>query len=309
MMLGLDIGGTKIELRALMENGEEKYRKRVMTPKTYDAFVDAVCSIVAEAEEVLSETGSLGIGVPGAICPTTGKMKNANCLFLNGEDLKGDLEQRLNRQIFIANDANCFALSEAVDGAGQGAPVVFGAILGTGCGGGVVVNSHLITGAHAIGGEWGHNPLPSYDYQRDGQDVACYCGRNHCIESFISGTGFAAQYRHRFHDPLTAPEIFERLEQGDASANIAYRHLIDQMARSFAAIINVIDPDVIVLGGGMSNVERLYADLPSQVAKYVFTGDLKTRFSKARFGDSSGVRGAAWLPVTQGTLNQPKIGG
>jgi fructokinase len=222
-------------------------------------------------------------------------MQNANSVFLNGHDVVGDLEKRLKMAVFIANDANCFALSEAVDGAGKDGDIVFGAILGTGCGGGVVVNQQVLTGANAISGEWGHNPLPGYDPQVDGDIGPCYCGRKHCIEQYISGTGFADQYNLKYGQSLKSQQIMELVEKGDADATQAYDLLVDQMARSFAAVTNILDPHVIVCGGGLSNIDRLYPDISKVITQYIFADKPKVNIRKAKFGDSSGVRGAAWL--------------
>lgn len=293
---GLDIGGTKIELRAYDHNNDELLKMRVETPSNYTDFVNTVVSLITQAEKNLAATASIGIGLPGAICPNTHTIKNANCLFLNGHDLQEDLRLALNRKIYIANDANCFALSEAIDGAAAGKHVVFGVILGTGCGGGFIVNQQLLVGANAICGEWGHNPLPYFSHEKDGINQACHCGRQNCIERFISGTGFEMQYLQRFSEYKSAPEIFEALQRGDQKAKLAYYQLIDQIARSFAYVVNIIDPNVIVIGGGMSNVASLYSDVQKQMKQYVFSPDSDTPIVQAKFGDSSGVRGAAWLP-------------
>lgn len=295
---GLDIGGTKIELRAYDHNSEELIKQRVSTPSNYPDFVNAVVNLITQTETNLATTASIGIGLPGAICPKTQLIKNANCTFLNGHDLQRDLSKRLNRTIYIANDANCFTLSEAIDGAAAGKQVVFGVILGTGCGGGLVVNQQLLVGANAICGEWGHNPLPNYDHSKDGISQPCYCGRQNCIERFISGTGFEMQYSQRFSENKSAPEIIDSLQNGDHKAKLAYYQLVDHIARSFAYVVNIIDPDAIVIGGGMSNVASLYGDVEKQMKQYVFSFNSETPILQAKFGDSSGVRGAAWLPAS-----------
>jgi fructokinase len=295
MLVGFDIGGTKIEIQVLSAEGEVLYKQRKPTPEQYDTFINQIHEMTLETESQMGHFSHIGIGLPGAICPTAGTMKNANCTFLNGRDVVGDLARVTGKKVKIANDANCFALSEAVDGAGAGGSVVFGAIVGTGCGGGIVVNQHIITGANAITGEWGHNPLPGYNPEVDGDIGECYCGRSHCIEQYISGTGFAAQYNQKFKTDLNSKQIMDRVDNGEENAVTAYQILVDQMARSFASICNILDPDVIVLGGGMSNVERLYRDLPAVMKKYIFSNEPKITVKPAVYGDSSGVRGAAWL--------------
>ena len=267
--IGIDLGGTKIELLALDAAGNEIFRKRVPTPQgDYAVTLEAVAGLVEYAEKKLSGKATVGIGIPGALSRVTGRVKNANSTCLIGHDLKGDLEKLLDREIRIANDANCFALSEAVDGGGKGAEVVFGVILGTGVGAGIVVHGEVLTGRNAIAGEWGHNSLPL----PRGEDLPlrdCYCGRKGCIETYLSGPA------------LRGDPDMDRYEE--------------RLARSLAGIINVLDPDVIVLGGGVSNVERLYENLPRLWAPYVFSDQVATRLAKHLHGDSSGVRGAAWL--------------
>ncbi|WP_170111206.1 ROK family protein [Photobacterium sanctipauli] len=299
MRFGLDIGGTKIEIVAFNAEGESIYNQRIKTPDNYQNFVAAVYHLVCDAEKYLSCTGSVGIGIPGTICTHTGLVKNANCTFINGHDLKSDLQQKLDRDVFIANDANCFALSEAVDGAGSDGQVVFGVILGTGCGGGLVVNQQVLTGPNGISGEWGHNPLPGYSESSDGQEQQCYCGKRNCIERYISGTGLEMQYLQRFGQALPAAEIISGMQSGEMSCRLAYYQLVDQIARSFATIVNMIDPDVIVIGGGLSNVASLFDDIPKQLTRYVMDHECRTKILPAQYGDSSGVRGAAWLPVSR----------
>jgi fructokinase len=268
--IGVDLGGTKIELLALDDSGQEIFRKRVPTPQgDYEATVAAVVSLVADAEKEIKAKASIGIGMPGALSRVTGLVKNANSTCLIGRDLKGDLERRLQREVRLANDANCFALSEAVDGAGQGAEVVFGVILGTGVGGGIVVRGKVLTGPNAIAGEWGHNPLP-LPRKEDLPLPDCYCGRKGCIEAFLSGPALARDGNN-----------LERYEE--------------RLARALAGVINILDPDVIVLGGGISNIESLYTKVPERWRPYVFSDDVRTRLVRPVHGDSSGVRGAAWL--------------
>ncbi len=269
MRIGVDLGGTKIEAIALGEDGRELVRKRVAAPRgVYEDTVRAIASLVEEIEKVAKAKGTVGIGIPGMLSRVSGLVKNANSTWLIGQPLKDDLQKRLGREVRIENDANCFALSEAVDGAGKGAEVVFGVILGTGVGGGIAVNGKVLAGANAIAGEWGHNPLP-----RPGpEDLPlrpCYCGRTGCIETYLCGPA-----RERDADQ----ELYER-----------------RLARCLATVINVLDPEVIVLGGGVSNVERLYAEVPRLWAPHVFSDHVETRLLRNVHGDSSGVRGAAWL--------------
>jgi fructokinase len=283
LRIGIDIGGTKIEALALGAVGREVFRKRVPTPRgDYAATIGAVASLVNEVGE-----GTVGIGIPGALSRVTGLVKNANSIWLIGKPLKQDLEKALNRQIKIENDANCFALSEAVDGAGKGAAVVFGVILGTGVGGGIVVDGKVLQGANAIAGEWGHNPLPLPN-ANDLPLPGCYCGRAGCIETYLSGPGLS-----RDHEKATgkrrSPE--EIVSLGDQSLE----RYVERLARALACVINVLDPEVIVLGGGMSNVAALYTEVPRLWSRYVFSDRVATRLARPVHGDSSGVRGAAWL--------------
>jgi fructokinase len=296
--IGIDLGGTKIEGIAL-EGGREVGRRRVTTPRDdYSRTVDAIVGLVSSLEEHAGSRGSVGIGIPGTMSPATGLVKNANSVWLIGRPLLADLQHRLGRAVRIANDANCFAISEATDGAGREMAVVFGAIVGTGTGAGIVVRGELLVGTHAIAGEWGHNPLPwPTDEERPGP--ACYCGRRGCIETFLSGPGMQADYRRHTGMDATPAGIVASAEQGDEAAVSAIRRYEDRMARALAGIINVLDPDVIVLGGGMSNITRLYENVPQLWTPYVFArGEreiVRTRLVPALHGDSSGVRGAAWL--------------
>ncbi|MCF7363407.1 ROK family protein [Vibrio diazotrophicus] len=295
MRIGFDIGGTKIEVCVLDHKGTTIFTKRVPTPSNYERFLEAIVDLISIAENNTATSTAIGIGLPGAISPATGLIKNSNCTFLNGTDLKKDLQNKLGRPLHLANDANCFTLSEAVDGVGKNHNVVFGAILGTGCGGGIVVNQKLLVGPNAVSGEWGHNPLPHYTERQDGPARVCYCGKRNCIEQYISGTGLQLSYKSLSGENISAEEIIARYEEEESNAVTCYNTLIDQMARSFAAIVNVLDPDVIVLGGGLSNVMSLYRHLPEATSKYVFSDSANIRFEQAKFGDSSGIRGAAWL--------------
>ncbi len=291
MRIGVDLGGSKIELIALDGSGREAFRRRVPTPQgDYAGTLCAVTDLVHEAERELGARASIGIGMPGALSLASGRVKNANSTCLNGRPLKEDLEAALGREVRLANDANCFALSEAVDGAGQGAAVVFGVILGTGVGGGIVVHGRVLTGPNAIAGEWGHNPLP-LPLEADLPLPRCYCGRRGCIETYLSGPGLARDSG----TGLDAPEIVARAAQGDVRCEAAMARYEERLARSLAGVINILDPDVIVLGGGISNVARLYAHLPELLRPHVFSDQVTTRLARHAHGDSSGVRGAAWL--------------
>jgi fructokinase len=293
--IGIDLGGTKIEGIALDSAGSIAARRRVTTPRgDYAATVEAVANLAEQLEREAGARATVGVGMPGVVSPATGLVKNANSTWLIGRPFAADLSSRLGREVRCANDANCFALSEAVDGAGAGARSVFGVIVGTGTGGGVVVNRHVLTGANAIAGEWGHNPLP---WPRDGEwpGPPCYCGRTGCIETFLSGPGLARDYAAGGGEPCDAAEVVPRAAAGDAAAEQSVRRYEGRMARALASVINVVDPDVIVLGGGLSNLDRLYANVPAQWVPYVFSDTVTTRLVKAAHGDSSGVRGAAWL--------------
>ena len=292
--IGIDLGGTKIEARALDASGVECFRRRLATPRgDYDATLEAIATLVAEAERTAGPS-SVGIGIPGSVSPATGLIKNANSVWLNGRHLLRDLQRRLDREVRLANDANCFALSEAVDGAAAGARVVFGVIVGTGTGGGVVVDRQVVVGANAIGGEWGHNPLP-WPEAGEWPGAACYCGRTGCIETYLSGPALARDYRMASGDNADAMTIAARAADGESAAIAALERYESRMARALASIINVIDPDVIVLGGGLSNIVRLYANVPARWGPYVFSDAVVTRLVPAMHGDASGVRGAAWL--------------
>jgi fructokinase len=295
MRIGIDLGGTKIEAIVLDDAGSVRFRERVLTPQgDYAGTLAAIGGLVARAERAAGQTCTVGMGTPGAISPASGLMKNSNSTVLNGKPLKQDLEQLLGREIRMANDANCFALSEAVDGAAAGAEVVFGVIVGTGCGAGVVVRGHALTGPNAIAGEWGHNPLP-WPNEDEQPGPACYCGKHGCIETWLSGTGLANVFAAETGERLQAPEIVARAEAGDAVCEASLQRYEDRMARSLAHVINILDPDVIVLGGGMSNVRRLYDNVPKLWGRYVFSDRVATRLLAPLHGDSSGVRGAAWL--------------
>jgi fructokinase len=292
--IGIDLGGTKIE-GILLVGSDEILRLRVPTPRgDYEATVEAVASLVESLELQAGARGPVGVGIPGAMSSTTGLVKNANSVWLIGKPLLDDLQNRLMRDVRITNDANCFAVSEATDGAGADGRVVFGAIVGTGVGAGIVVRGQELTGPNAIAGEWGHNPLPwPRDDERPGPP--CYCGRHGCIETFLSGPGLARDFEEQTGRREAAPEIVASAAGGDPQAEGAMLRYEERMARGLASIINVLDPDVIVLGGGMSNIERLYTNVPRLWAPFVFSDAVFTRLVRAAHGDSSGVRGAAWL--------------
>ncbi len=295
MRIGIDLGGTKIAGVALGDDGETLARRRAPTPQgDYEAVLEAVVDTIHVLEEQTGRSGSIGIGTPGAISPATGLFKNASAVVLNGRPGKQDLEERLGREVRIANDANCFALSEAVDGAGQGFGVVFGVILGTGCGGGIVVDGRVLVGPNAVAGEWGHNPLP-WQRPEEYPGPLCYCGRHGCIERWVSGRGLANDHRDVTGEELTGEQIAERAEQGDAAAEATLQRYEDRLARSLASVINMLDPDVIVLGGGVSRVQRLYDNVPVLWQDWVYSDRCDTPLKPPVHGDAGGVRGAAWL--------------
>lgn len=295
MRLGIDLGGTKIEIIALADDGREMRRQRIPTPQgDYMATLMAVAGLVEEAESRLGQRGSVGIGIPGAESLASGLIKNANSTCLIGKPLKRDLQALLQREVRLANDANCFALSEAIDGSGRDASVVFGIILGTGVGGGIVVNQRVLSGANAIAGEWGHNPLPLVS----GDDLpmpSCYCGRRGCIETYLCGPALAADHCRHTGETLNAAEIDSRARAGDMACETTLQRYEERLGRALAGVINILDPQVIVIGGGLSNLQRLYANLPERCRPHVFSDVIYTKFLPPTHGDSSGVRGAAWL--------------
>lgn len=312
LRFGIDLGGTKIEIIGLLVQDQDAsinasetiYQKRIDTPQgDYAATVLAIVDLVLEAENTLNSSseysanlnlpGLVGVGIPGSISSKTGRVKNANSVCLIGEDLQGDLQKALYRPVKLANDANCFALSEATDGSAQGEDVVFGVIIGTGCGGGIVVNGQILNGINAIGGEWGHNPLPWISETDIAMD--CYCGLQGCNETFLSGSGLQQHFKQRTQKNLTAQEIVALAAKGDKASQQQMQDYTVWLAKGLASVINVIDPDVIVLGGGMSNIESLYSDVPKIWQNWVFSDEVKTKLVAPKYGDSSGVRGAAWL--------------
>ena len=300
MRIGVDVGGTKIEVIALDDGGRALLRRRVPTPVgDYEATLDAVVGLVRGAEAELGLQGSVGVGAPGSVSRLTGRVKNSNSTVLNGRTLREDLASRLGRPVRLANDADCFALSEATDGAAAGRAVVFGVILGTGVGGGIVVRGRLLAGPNAIAGEWGHNPLAATrEDERPGP--ACYCGRRGCVKTWLSGPGLAADYARRSaRAPIDARDVGQRAAAGEPCAVQALDAYADRLARSLTIIVNIVDPDVIVLGGGLSNLDRLYHDVPAKWGRYVFSDDVRTELVRNRHGDASGVRGAAWLGAAE----------
>ncbi|MCW8919516.1 MAG: ROK family protein [Gammaproteobacteria bacterium] len=296
MRIGVDLGGTKIEAVALDEGGAILQRRRVNTPRhDYQAIVNAIITLVQGLEAELGAEGSVGVGIPGAISPATHRVKNANTTCLIGQPLPLHLSEGLEREVRIANDADCFAISEATDGAGAGSDSLFGVIVGTGCGGGIVIHGRLVSGPNAIAGEWGHNPLP-WPQPHELPGPACYCGQHGCLETWISGTGLQNDFIRHGGKPLSAPHIVSAAEGGDALAEQTLQRYEERMARALATVINILDPEVIVLGGGMSNVGRLYQNVPKLWGRHVFSTDqVATRLLPPKHGDSSGVRGAAWL--------------
>ncbi|MBW3558870.1 MAG: ROK family protein [Proteobacteria bacterium] len=291
--IGVDFGGTKIEAAAIAPDGEFVARVRRPNPGGYDAALETVAGLVVEVEAQTGPVARLGVGMPGAVSPRTGLIRGANSVWLNGRPFRDDLERRLARPVRVANDADCFALSEASDGAAAGAASVFGAILGTGCGGGVVVNGRLLQGANGIAGEWGHTPLP-WPGPDELPPTRCWCGRSGCLETYISGTGFERDYA-RTGPEASGREIVEAVRAGEPRAVETLDRYVDRLGRGLAVICNLLDPQVIVLGGGMSNVDELYARVPAAIARHVFCDNWDGRVVRALHGDSSGVRGAAWL--------------
>jgi len=295
MRIGIDLGGTKIEALAIDDQGVELARHRIDTPRDdYDATIVAMVGLVRRLEKQTGRTGTVGAGIPGSISRITGLVKNSNSTWLNGRPLDRDLAAALGREVRLANDANCFAVSEATDGAAAGEHVVFGVILGTGCGGGVAIGGRVHAGPNGVAGEWGHNPLP-WQRPEEYPGPACYCGKQGCMEMWVSGTGIALDYRTVTGRARTTQEIVSEFEAGEREATGAIHRFEDRLARGLAQVINILDPDVIVIGGGVSKVEDIYREIPKKLPAYVFGGEASTPVLPAVFGDSSGVRGAAWL--------------
>jgi fructokinase len=295
LRLGVDLGGTKIEIVGLDASDRELLRRRVPTPGgDYQATLDTVATLVHDAEAQLGRRGSVGVGTPGSLSPLSGRLRNSNSICLNGKRIKEDIEARLQRQIHVANDADCLALSEAHDGAAAGARSVFAAILGTGVGAGIVVDGRLLSGPNRIAGEWGHNPLP-WLRAEDGGGRGCYCGKTDCIETYLSGPGFAASYFALAGQAAEVPRIVGAARAGDALSRRTLYRYIEQTARCLASVINILDPEVVVFGGGMSNIDELYQHLAAVLGDFVFADAVYTRIVRSQHGDSSGVRGAARL--------------
>ena len=295
MKIGIDLGGTKTEGILIDSDGNELKRERIKTEKNYDGTIKGILSIVKNFEQSFGNVNSIGIGMPGAISADSALIKNANSIWLNGKPLKKDLEKILNRKINLENDANCFALSEAVDGGGKGYKVVFGVIIGTGVGGGVVIDHKVLKGRNNICGEWGHVTLPNRSDDEKKFVKDCYCGKNGCMETYISGPGFASTFNLRFDKNYDSHKILEGFKNKDLECISALEQYVDHLARGLSLVCNILDPDVIVLGGGMSNIDSIYQNIDASLKKYVFTDTLHTKVVKNIHGDSSGVRGAAWL--------------
>lgn len=295
LRIGIDLGGTKIEVIALDNEHVIRARHRVAAPRhDYAGTLRTIASLVAKVERDTGRQGTVGVGTPGSLSPFTGRMRNANSVWLNKKPLDKDLTEVLARRVRLANDADCFTLSEAVDGAGRGVHSVFGVIIGTGTGGGIAVNGQLLCGPNRIAGEWGHNPLP-WPREEELPGPSCYCGRRGCIETFLSGPGLAADFRRVSGRDLSPRQIVDASERGDANASATLERYEERFARSLAGVVNILDPEVIVLGGGLSNLERLYRNIPELIGKYIFSDGLHIDLRPPAHGDSSGVRGAAWL--------------
>jgi fructokinase len=295
LRLGIDLGGTKIAAVVLDRAGDVVWQTRVATPRQdYASTLEALAGVVAEGEAAVGQRCTIGVGMPGAISPASGLVKNANSTWLNGQPFLADLERRLGRDVRCANDANCLAVSEAADGAAVGASVVFGVILGTGTGGGIVINRQVVTGANAIAGEWGHNPLP-WPAVEEVPGPACYCGRSGCLETWLSGPGLANDFARRSGVTARAEDIVARAGTGDGAAACVLHAWMSRLARGLASVINLLDPDVIVIGGGLSEIGAIYEEVPRLWGQWVFSDRVDTRIVPAKYGAASGVRGAAWL--------------
>lgn len=293
--IGIDLGGTKIEGIALSETGDELFRQRVATPQgDYKAILQTITGLVQQIESSVSGPGTVGIGTPGALSPASGLLRNSNSVCMNGKPVLDDVQTLLQREVRIANDANCFALSEAVDGAAKYAGVVFGVIIGTGTGGGVVINKQVLVGPNAIAGEWGHNSLP-WPNENELPGALCYCGKLGCIETWLSGPGITRDHAFHYGESVDAKTLDKKAQSGDVNAIATIQRYEHRLAKSLAQVINILDPEVIVLGGGMGNIKRLYENVPQIWGDYVFSDVVNTQLLAPVHGDSSGVRGAAWL--------------
>ena len=295
--MGIDLGGTKIEIALVDAMHGVVYKDRVPTPQhSYNAILDAISALVDKtvSQQKIERPSSIGIGIPGCLDPATQLVRGSNTVVMNGKPLQVDLQQRLGLQIHLQNDANCLAVSEAVDGAAKGCSVVFAVIIGTGCGGGIAIDGKAWTGKNAIAGEWGHNPLP-WPSADEIQVAPCWCGQVGCQETWISGTAFALDHARHTGERIKGEQIIAKMRAGDLAAQESFGRYVNRLARALASVMNVLDPDAIVLGGGMSNVDEIYQALPSEIIRYTFTKPIATPVLKAMHGDSSGVRGAAWL--------------
>ena len=295
MKIGIDLGGTKTEGILIDNDGIELKRDRIKTEKNYEGTIKGIVSIVKQFEKEFGNSSSIGIGMPGAISSDSALVKNANSIWLNGKPLKKDLQTVLDRKINLENDANCFTLSEAVDGAGKGHAVVFGVIIGTGTGGGIVVNNKVLRGKNNIAGEWGHISLPNRTENEKKYVKECYCGKNGCMETYVSGPGFASVFNLKNNTDYDSHKILDELKNEKEQAKVAFDQYVDHLARGLSLVCNILDPDIIVLGGGMSNISYIYENIDEAFKKYIFSDTFDTKVVKNYHGDSSGVRGAAWL--------------
>ena len=295
MRIGIDLGGTKITAIAIDSAGRECFRQRLLSPPDYSGLLESLQQLVDKIEDSLACSCTVGLGTPGSISSVSGTMKNCNSSYLNGRTLKQDIESALGREVRVANDANCFALSEATDGAAKDVDVVFAVILGTGVGGGLVVNGHSLLGPNSIAGEWGHNPLPGLGLEFENEHRACYCGRENCIETYLSGPGLSTSYQLRYGKRLAALDIARSAQAGEPAALELIGLYQRQLAMGLSVVINIVDPDIVVLGGGVSNISSLYSVVPELWKRSVFSDRVETRLLPALYGDDSGVRGAAWL--------------
>ena len=295
MKIGIDLGGTKTEVILIDNNGKEIFRKRIKTEKNYQGTLDGIKSLIEEIENKFQTVNHVGIGMPGAVSIDSALVKNANSIWLNNRPLKKDLETSLKKQIHLENDANCFALSEAIDGAGKDFDIVFGVIIGTGVGGGIIVNKKIIQGRNKIGGEWGHIPLPNRTDNEKKYSNKCYCGLQGCIETYVSGPGFSSIFNSKHNENFDSHQIVSGFNKGDSRCIESLENYVNHLARGLSNIVNTLDPEIIVLGGGMSNIGYIYDNINQQLKKYVFTDTLHTKVVKNIHGDSGGVRGAAWL--------------
>ena len=295
MKIGIDLGGTKTESILIDNHGEEKFRKRIITEKNYEGTLQGITTLVNEIEYNFKKAESIGIGMPGIVSKYTSLVKNANSIWLNGKPLKKDLEKIFNRKVNIENDANCFALSEAVDGAGKDFNVIFGVIIGTGTGGGLVINKKIHQGINQIGGEWGHTPLPNRTDNEKKYANKCFCGLDGCMETYVSGPGFSNIFNNINEESFDSHQIIDEFKQGSERTQLALKNYVDHLARGLSNVINIIDPDIIVLGGGMSNVPYIIENINNELKKYVVSDTFHTKVVLNDHGDSGGVRGAAWL--------------